>query len=401
MRSLVGTAGGESTTAFLLPQLVTGAHGGLVGGYVNSVVNVLEELQLVRKVVLVAGVADPAAWERAALADRLPNVAFAGIRMMSAPTSSRYFAEFAVKALGAIRTIPMGIVYGHSGHAAYSAVTAAAGRVAGAASAHALYCPVTEEFQHRQVGTVARVVSRRGLRSVGSIVAISRNVATSIQQMLGTSVQVDVIPPAIPASFASGEITRRAVGGRLVVGFVGHHRPEKGLDIALAALASFRQEREIELLAVMSGEESRRANDEVRQLLRDHGVDRAVKVMHGITDIRDFYAAIDLLLVPFRNTRGPSDYPLVLLEAFARGVPAVCTPVGAIPEVIEDGRNGFIAERVDASSYARALLRAVTALSTHGKGLTERVREAADPFRASAVAARTDTHLAKVEGRRT
>jgi glycosyltransferase involved in cell wall biosynthesis len=33
--------------------------------------------------------------------------------------------------------------------------------------------------------------------------------------------------------------------------------------------------------------------------------------------------------------------PLVILEALATGTPVICTPVGSIPEVLEDGRDAL------------------------------------------------------------
>lgn len=35
-------------------------------------------------------------------------------------------------------------------------------------------------------------------------------------------------------------------------------------------------------------------------------------------------------------------YPLVVLEALAHGLPVVATPIGPVPDLLEDGVNGFI-----------------------------------------------------------
>jgi len=49
--------------------------------------------------------------------------------------------------------------------------------------------------------------------------------------------------------------------------------------------------------------------------------------------------------------------PMVILEAFAHGVPVVSTPVGAIPEVVVDEHNGLIVSAGDVEGLAEALRR--------------------------------------------
>ncbi len=50
-------------------------------------------------------------------------------------------------------------------------------------------------------------------------------------------------------------------------------------------------------------------------------------------------------------------FGLVLLEALACGVPAIATDIGGIPEVIEDGVNGFLVPFGDVQPAAdKALL---------------------------------------------
>lgn len=51
-----------------------------------------------------------------------------------------------------------------------------------------------------------------------------------------------------------------------------------------------------------------------------------------------FYSSADIYILP-SYTEG---LPMTLLEAMASGLPVVSTKVGAIPEIIEDGINGFL-----------------------------------------------------------
>jgi len=62
-----------------------------------------------------------------------------------------------------------------------------------------------------------------------------------------------------------------------------------------------------------------------------------------------------LLLLPSHAEGVPN----VILEAMSAGVPSVATAVGGIPEIIVEGKNGFLAKEIDGAQVAEALTKAL------------------------------------------
>ena len=69
--------------------------------------------------------------------------------------------------------------------------------------------------------------------------------------------------------------------------------------------------------------------------------------------LRERLAQATALVLPSRR----ENYPLVLLEAMAAGVPVVATRVGGIPEMIDDGSSGLLVPPEDPDELAVALAR--------------------------------------------
>lgn len=57
-------------------------------------------------------------------------------------------------------------------------------------------------------------------------------------------------------------------------------------------------------------------------------------------DVGSVFSGLDLLVVPSADI---DSTPRVVIEAFAAGIPVVAFPAGGIPEIVEDGRTGFLA----------------------------------------------------------
>ncbi len=131
---------------------------------------------------------------------------------------------------------------------------------------------------------------------------------------------------------------------------LGRICPEKGFHLALEAA------KEAGVPLLVAGEVFRyRAHSEYywkEVLPRLDGRERRFLGPVGVTRKRRLLAAARCLLVP---SLVPETSSLVTMEALACGTPVIAFPSGALPEIVEHGRTGFIVN--DAHEMAEAICR--------------------------------------------
>jgi glycosyltransferase involved in cell wall biosynthesis len=87
------------------------------------------------------------------------------------------------------------------------------------------------------------------------------------------------------------------------------------------------------------------------------GLGQHVRLLGRREDIPELLAAADLFLMPSRDEGGAP--PFALAEAMLAGVPAVVSDIGALSEVVEDGRNGLLFTGGDPDELVRVIGRAL------------------------------------------
>jgi glycosyltransferase involved in cell wall biosynthesis len=127
----------------------------------------------------------------------------------------------------------------------------------------------------------------------------------------------------------------------------------KGQHLLLKALAGAEwKQREWRLTLTGGG----RLTATLGRLVRYFGLGDRVDVVDYRDNVLSVIAEADLAVMPSLS----EGTPYALLESMAAGRPAVGTPVGGIPEVIQDGRTGWLAVAPEVGPISEALERAWT-----------------------------------------
>jgi len=116
------------------------------------------------------------------------------------------------------------------------------------------------------------------------------------------------------------------------VAFCGRLAPNKGLTELIQAVHELKN---VRLLIIGDGPERERCWDLVNSL----GLENRVTFLGWLPDLRAVMGAILSARIFVMNSRSEGG-PRSALEAMAVGMPIIATPVGMMPEVIQDGVNG-------------------------------------------------------------
>lgn len=144
--------------------------------------------------------------------------------------------------------------------------------------------------------------------------------------------------------------------GRVKVLTVARLSEKKGVEYGIRAVVKVLEKRQgIEYKIAGDGP----LRDKLQRLIAEVGVGDSIQLLgwRSEDEIAELLANSDILLAPSvtSETGDEEGIPGVIMEAFTRCLPAVSTHHAGIPEVVEDGKSGFLVPERDVDALAERI----------------------------------------------
>ncbi|MFA6142157.1 MAG: glycosyltransferase family 4 protein [Candidatus Omnitrophota bacterium] len=157
---------------------------------------------------------------------------------------------------------------------------------------------------------------------------------------------------------AASRVDSKPYEGKKVVGMVGRLNRWKGQEVFVGA-ASKVIESGLDVQFLIAGscfKNEEIYDDRLKKLISTLKLEGKVRIVGFVDDIAGFYEDIDILVVP---SILPEPFGLVAIEAMSCKKPIIASNIGALPEIVVDGKTGVLFEPGDAEQLKNAIIQLI------------------------------------------
>ncbi len=215
-----------------------------------------------------------------------------------------------------------------------------------------------------------------------AIIAPTQTIRTTLKE-IGVTPPIHVISNGVDINRFQGSSKK---SGKKIVLYLGRLDQDKSLDVLIEAFGNIRTQLDAELIVAGTGDYSQT----LRQLVIKKNLSKSVTFTGAIDHedplLVDMFRRADVFAIPSTI----ESQSIATMEAMAAGKPIVAAKAGALPELVQHGKNGYLFEAGDSAklaTYVTALLRnkklaermgkkSRTLIASHGLTKSHRLVEA-------------------------
>jgi len=135
-------------------------------------------------------------------------------------------------------------------------------------------------------------------------------------------------------------------GGEGFISFIGRLSEEKGVDVLIRAAARLP---EVELKIAGAGPQENQLKELAKSLKADNVSFLGFLRQEQLRELRKNSKAMAVPSVWYENA------PLAVLEAMAQGLPVIASRIGGLPELVDDGKTGWLVEAGNVDAWVTSL----------------------------------------------
>jgi len=144
----------------------------------------------------------------------------------------------------------------------------------------------------------------------------------------------------------------RSRRGVVVIGAIANLYATKGIEYLIEAASITAKSYKLKAISyIVIGEGKERPKLEA--LIKTYNLENNFFLIGRISNATQYLKAFDIVVLPSVK----EGFPWVLLDAMAAEVPIIATKVGAVPEVIEDNKDGLLVPPGDSKALAEKIYR--------------------------------------------
>jgi O-antigen biosynthesis protein len=164
----------------------------------------------------------------------------------------------------------------------------------------------------------------------------------SKQKLIKNGIDIQKFKPDIQNNISNFEVDSH----NFVISFIGRFSQEKGPDLFIKILSQLQHYNNLSFIMAGDGE----SYPEIVKLIKQLKLEDRVS-LPGFINSKDYLSLTDLLILPSESEGRPN----IVLESLAMGVPVVASSVGGVPELIQDGYNGYLCQSGNVNDFVERI----------------------------------------------
>ena len=200
--------------------------------------------------------------------------------------------------------------------------------------------------------------NRLSLLLCDKIIAVSRDCANSLNHYNSRKTRPIItiyngLAPRVEKKDIAEKNRSLGIISKRVIGAIGNLEERKGFKYLIMAMKRIAATIPDATLIIIGAPSEFHTHDQLRHLIQELGLSERIRLPGFLPDAGQYAECFDVCVIP---SISHESFGLLSLEAMQYEKPVVATRVGGLPEIVMDGRTGYLVPPRDSDAIAETVI---------------------------------------------